>query len=148
MFPKLRHVCGELLGGWVAFWRRVEGRELEPPIWRNDYLSKYVAVPRLCELGREQSGFVIDVGAGTSHGAVYLGPGRSELFATDTPVYLLSSHYLVAKFLAVFFPLIFVAQALIDLFALLFHRLDGSGAFPLAIAVLARKPDVEAPCAG
>lgn len=45
MFTILRRYLGRLLGQWVAFWRWLEGSELEPPIWHSHYLTHHVYAP-------------------------------------------------------------------------------------------------------
>ena len=70
---------------WVDFWRRLEGPELEPSIWHSHYLSYHVSMKPLSEMGRFLRCLVIDIGAGTGHGARYLDPSHTEYFPTDLP---------------------------------------------------------------
>jgi SAM-dependent methyltransferase len=85
MLSTIRRLLGRLLSQWVAFWRRIEGPELEPPIWHSHFLSHHVTKSNLTELGHELNGLVIDIGAGTGHGARYLDPESTEYFPTDLP---------------------------------------------------------------
>ena len=79
----VRHVFGVGLEKWINFWRRVEGPELEPLLWHSHFLSSFVAARPLLAYGVRLQGMIIDVGAGTGHGAKYLNPAISTYFPTD-----------------------------------------------------------------
>lgn len=81
----IRRMAGRVLAAWVAFWRRVEGPELEPPIWHSHYLSYRVSRNALMTLGHRLRGVVIDIGAGTGHGETYLDTDKTTYFPTDLP---------------------------------------------------------------
>lgn len=76
---------GKLLIRWIEFWRRIEGPELEPPIWHSHFLTYFVSKHPLTKMGNQLRGLVIDIGAGTGHGARYLNTNVSEYFPTDLP---------------------------------------------------------------
>ena len=84
-FAKLRSAVGRMLSHWQGFWRKLEGPELEPRFWHSHYLSYQASLPHLREFGSKISGLVIDLGAGTGHGARYLNDSRSEYYPTDLP---------------------------------------------------------------
>jgi SAM-dependent methyltransferase len=80
-----RRFTGSLLIRWINFWRRVEGPELEPPIWHSHFLTHFVSKHPLNQMGNQLKGLVIDIGAGTGHGARYLNSNDTEYFPTDLP---------------------------------------------------------------
>lgn len=79
----LSHWFGKRLSEWVAFWRNVEGPELEPPVWHSHYLSTHVSGSQLHALGKLLRGQIIDIGAGSGHGMRYLDRSQSDYFPTD-----------------------------------------------------------------
>ena len=85
MSVNVRHVLGRMLACWIAFWRSLEGSELEPRIWHSHYLSHRVSRDVLKRLGNRLKGRVIDIGAGTGHGEVYLGKDVTTYYPTDLP---------------------------------------------------------------
>ncbi|MEN8130291.1 MAG: methyltransferase domain-containing protein [Pseudomonadota bacterium] len=85
MLLRIRRVLGRMLASWVAFWRRLEGPELEPPIWHSHYLSHRVSRDVLKAFGNRLRGVVIDIGAGTGHGETYLDKGSTTYYPTDLP---------------------------------------------------------------
>lgn len=68
---------------WVSIWRRLEGPELEPPIWHSHFLSDFVSRAHLREYGATLRGLVIDVGAGSGHGATFIDRTQTQYFPTD-----------------------------------------------------------------
>jgi SAM-dependent methyltransferase len=68
---------------WLRFWRRVEGPELEPPIWHSHYLSARANQARLGALCRNLSGRVLDIGAGTGLGGRFLALRRTQYIPID-----------------------------------------------------------------
>jgi SAM-dependent methyltransferase len=82
---EIRRFFGQILAAWVAFWRHIEGPELEPPIWHSHYLSHRVSSDFLKTLGNRLRGVIIDIGAGTGHGETYLDTGKTTYFPTDLP---------------------------------------------------------------
>jgi len=79
----LRRILGVGLEKWMNFWCRVEGPELEPPLWHSHFMSSFVAARPLRAYGARLQGLIIDVGTGTGHGAKYLNPTISSYFPTD-----------------------------------------------------------------
>jgi len=70
---------------WRDYWRLFEGPELEPRFWHSHFLSVHYSKRALSNLGSSLEGKVIDIGAGTGHGARYLNPSTTDYFPTDLP---------------------------------------------------------------
>jgi len=70
---------------WREAWRSLEGPELEPRFWHSHFLTAYHSGKALKRLGCDLRGRVIDIGAGSGHGARYLNPALTEYFPTDLP---------------------------------------------------------------
>jgi SAM-dependent methyltransferase len=70
---------------WDALRLRVEGPELEPPIWHSHYLCVALAKRHLPPLGHLLSGTVVDIGAGTGWGRDFLDTTRTRYLPTDLP---------------------------------------------------------------
>jgi len=70
---------------WRDMFRRLEGPELEPYPWHSHYLSVRYLKRHLNLLGYQLSGRILDIGAGTGHGARYLRKERTEYFPVDLP---------------------------------------------------------------
>jgi SAM-dependent methyltransferase len=81
----LKQLILKVLAAWSKFWLRVEGPELEPPSWHSHYLSARTSAAVTRQLGAALEGVIIDIGAGTGHGARYLAPDRTTYFPTDVP---------------------------------------------------------------
>ncbi|MBM4340290.1 MAG: class I SAM-dependent methyltransferase [Deltaproteobacteria bacterium] len=65
--------------------RQIEGPEFEPYPWHSHYLSVKCAKKELSLLGSRLSGRILDIGAGTGHGARYLRSEDTEYYPTDLP---------------------------------------------------------------
>jgi len=74
-----------VIKSWENMFLRVEGPELEPHPWHSHYLSVRCAKKGLTLLGSRLSGRVLDIGAGTGHGARYLRDENTEYYPTDLP---------------------------------------------------------------
>ena len=70
---------------WRDSWRSLEGPELEPRLWHSHFLTAHHAGRALHRLGADLRGRVIDIGAGSGHGARYLHPQFTEYLPTDLP---------------------------------------------------------------
>ena len=70
---------------WCDAWCLLEGPELEPRICHSHFLTAYHSGRALSRLGSCLQGKVIDIGAGTGHGARYLNPSATEYIPTDLP---------------------------------------------------------------
>jgi SAM-dependent methyltransferase len=79
----------ELLANWLRLWRdswrSLEGPELEPRLWHSHFLTVHHTRGHLRRLGAGLRGRVIDIGAGSGHGARYLNPQCTEYLPTDLP---------------------------------------------------------------
>jgi SAM-dependent methyltransferase len=75
----------KLFNKWVSLFRKIEGPELEPPLWHSHYLTARFSEKCLTILGRKLQGKVLDVGAGTGHGARYLNKDRTAYYPIDLP---------------------------------------------------------------
>jgi len=74
-----------LLNKWVSIFRKIEGPELEPRLWHSHYLTARFSEKCLTILGRKLQGKVLDVGAGTGHGARYLNKDKTVYYPIDLP---------------------------------------------------------------
>jgi SAM-dependent methyltransferase len=84
MIPRtVRRSIIAMIERWGSFWRRVEGPELEPPLWHSHFLSDYVSRSHLQKFGGMIRGLVIDLGAGSGHGAAFLDRTLATYFPTD-----------------------------------------------------------------
>jgi SAM-dependent methyltransferase len=63
--------------------RRMEGPELEPYIWHSHYLTAKYSRRSMNMLGEQLKGKVLDIGAGTGHGARYLNKEKCIYFPID-----------------------------------------------------------------
>lgn len=70
---------------WENMFRQIEGPELEPYPWHSHYLSVRCVKNGLTLLGGQLSGRILDIGAGTGHGARYLRSENTEYYPTDLP---------------------------------------------------------------
>jgi len=70
---------------WDNTFRQIEGPELEPYPWHSHYLSVRCVKKGLTLLGSQLSGRILDIGAGTGHGARYLRSENTEYYPTDLP---------------------------------------------------------------
>ncbi len=75
----------KLIRFWENKFRQIEGPELEPYPWHSHYLSARYAKRGLTSLGNQLSGKILDIGAGTGHGARYLKSERTEYYPVDLP---------------------------------------------------------------
>jgi SAM-dependent methyltransferase len=75
----------KLFNKWVSVFRKIEGPELEPTLWHSHYLTTRFSEKCLTILGRKLQGKVLDVGAGTGHGAKYLNKDKTVYYPTDLP---------------------------------------------------------------
>jgi SAM-dependent methyltransferase len=62
---------------------RIEGPELEPFLWHSHYLTAHHSKKALSTFGRKLEGIILDVGAGTGHGARFLDPNKTKYIPTD-----------------------------------------------------------------
>jgi SAM-dependent methyltransferase len=85
----LRERLARIIDGWGSRWERlrtrVEGPELEPPIWHSHYLACGPSAMVMRELGATLQGRVLDIGAGTGYAARFLDPEKTEYLPTDLP---------------------------------------------------------------
>ena len=70
---------------WDACRVRVEGPELEPPIWHSHYLTGGASVRAVREVAAPLAGRVLDIGAGTGYAARMLDPDTTAYLPTDLP---------------------------------------------------------------
>jgi SAM-dependent methyltransferase len=75
----------KLIRSWESTFRQIEGPELEPYPWHSHYLSVRCAKKGLTLLGNQLSGRILDIGAGTGHGARYLKSESTEYYPIDLP---------------------------------------------------------------
>jgi SAM-dependent methyltransferase len=75
----------KLLNKWVSVFREIEGPELEPSLWHSHYLTARFCEKCLTMFGSKLRGKVLDVGAGTGHGARYLNKDKTVYYPTDLP---------------------------------------------------------------
>ena len=68
---------------WETLFRKIEGPELEPYIWHSHYLTAGYSEKSLTSLGEKLKGKVLDIGAGTGHGARYLNKEKCAYFPID-----------------------------------------------------------------
>ena len=79
------HWQKKLFNKWVSIFKKIEGPELEPTLWHSHYLTARFSEKCLTILGRKLQGKVLDVGAGTGHGARYLHNDKTVYYPTDLP---------------------------------------------------------------
>ena len=72
-----------LIKSWENMFLQIEGPELEPYPWHSHYLSVRYVKKGLTLLGSQLSGRILDIGAGTGHGARYLRSENTEYYPTD-----------------------------------------------------------------
>lgn len=77
--------AGRLLYSWSSFWRKIEGPELEAPVWHSHYLTSLYTETVLPSLGNQLSGIVVDVGAGTGYGRKFVNAEATHYIPTDLP---------------------------------------------------------------
>jgi SAM-dependent methyltransferase len=70
---------------WDALRARVEGPELEPPVWHSHYLAVEPSTRAMTELAARLRGRVLDIGAGTGYAARFLDPAETTYLPTDLP---------------------------------------------------------------
>jgi len=75
----------KVLAGWRNLFLRIEGPELEPYLWHSHYLTGRFSQRCLPHLGKKLKGKILDVGAGTGHGARYLNKKKTKYYPTDLP---------------------------------------------------------------
>jgi len=75
----------KILNLWAGVFTRLEGAELEPWPWHSHYLTEYCAKNPLLLLAKQLEGRVLDIGAGSGHGARYLKKEKTEYLPTDLP---------------------------------------------------------------
>ena len=78
-------VARRLLGPWMRFWQRVEGAELEPPVWHSHFLLGRLVGSWLRGVCSRLSGRVFDIGAGTGFAGRFLDPAKTRYIPTDLP---------------------------------------------------------------
>ncbi len=78
-------LLNSLLKAWRDGWRSPVGPELEPRLWHSHFLTAHHAERALSRRGSCLEGKVIDIGAGTGHGARYLNPSTTDYWPTDLP---------------------------------------------------------------
>lgn len=74
-----------VIKAWRDAWRALEGPELEPRLWHSHFLTAHHSERALNRLGTCLKGRVVDIGAGTGHGARYLNPSTTQYLPTDLP---------------------------------------------------------------
>jgi SAM-dependent methyltransferase len=74
-----------LASRWDVLRTRVEGPELEPPIWHSHYLACAPSETAMSELARPLRGRVVDIGAGTGYAARFLDASATDYLPTDLP---------------------------------------------------------------
>lgn len=74
-----------ILNVWTGLFKRLEGAELEPRPWHSHYLTEFCSKTSMDLMGKQLEGRVLDIGAGTGHGARYLDNGKTEYLPTDLP---------------------------------------------------------------
>jgi len=75
----------KIIRSWENTFRQIEGPELEPYPWHSHYLSVRYIQKGLTLLGSQLSGRILDIGAGTGHGARYLRGKNTEYYPADLP---------------------------------------------------------------
>lgn len=85
MTTAIRLFLISLLKAWRDVWRSLEGPELEPNLWHSHFLTAYHSGRALRCIGAYLEGEIIDIGAGTGHGARYLNPEMTKCYPTDLP---------------------------------------------------------------
>jgi SAM-dependent methyltransferase len=78
-----RQFLKKALFRWLDLWKRIEGAELEPPIWHSHFLSVRSLDRGLLPICRELSGRVLDIGAGTGFGRRFLDEEQTQYIPTD-----------------------------------------------------------------
>jgi SAM-dependent methyltransferase len=81
----LRALLARLGRDWEALRTRIEGPELEPPVWHSHYLALRLLRRAMPELASRLSGLVVDIGAGTGYARRFLDARRTCYLPTDLP---------------------------------------------------------------
>ena len=74
-----------ILNVWTGLFKRLEGAELEPRPWHSHYLTEFCSKTSVRLMAKQLEGRVLDIGAGTGHGARYLDNEKTEYLPTDLP---------------------------------------------------------------
>ena len=70
---------------WNALRTRVEGPELEAPVWHSHHLSLLLSVRAIPALANRLTGLVVDIGAGTGFAGHFLNAANTRYLPTDLP---------------------------------------------------------------